>query len=91
MKEEYARLSLKVGLFCGRGDAFLGRDHFGSRLREKAWELTPELFKQLQEEARSMGIPDEVVAETAEDQATESSMIRVGLEAQKLVDRRSVH
>lgn len=91
MEEDFARLSFKVGLFCGRADAFLGKMYFTSRARKVAWELTPERLEQWQEEARSMGVPDDVVAETPEDRTAEASLIKAGLEAQRRVDRRSVH
>lgn len=87
----YQQLSLRIGLFCGRADAFLGRDHFGSRMRGAAWDLTQALFDELAAEARALGIPESVTAVTPDDAANEQRIIEAGTQAQRQVDRRWVH
>lgn len=88
---DYMRLSLRVGLFAGRADAYLGGDHFESKTHAVAWEFTQEMFDGWQAEARALGIPESVTTMTAEDLVGEDRIITLGMKLQRAVDRRSVH
>ena len=65
----YARLSFRVGVFAGRADRFLGRPHFGTKARAVPWTLTPELLDEWRQEARALGVPEEVLP--PQDEASE--------------------
>ena len=90
-KRDYALLSLQVGLFCGKVDSYLNQSLYTLKARAHAWRLTPELLKQWQAEARLLGVPDEIFAETSEDQSRMAAALDAGLAVQDQVDRRSVH
>lgn len=87
---EYATLSLSAGIFSGRVDRFLGRPHFASKVRKIAWQLTPAILEELRQEARDLGVPETVFAETDADRANAPGLVELGLELQKIVDQKSV-
>jgi hypothetical protein len=88
MNREYAELSLEIGLFCGAADNFLGGTYFIDKVRLRRWDLTQELFESLKQEARTLGVPDEVLATIPAIVARHRDLwITLGMQLQDQVDR----
>lgn len=66
MTEEYAKLSLRVGVLAGAVDDYLGGNSFEVVIRFNAWSLTEQLLVDLESAARSLGVPDEVIQQARE-------------------------
>jgi hypothetical protein len=86
MDRDYAELSLKVGMFAGAADNYLGGTLFLFRVREHRWDLTPEMLDGWKQEAVGLGVPAERLELTAQDKAKLPEWVTAGMNMQRAVD-----
>jgi hypothetical protein len=93
MDDDYAILSLLVGLFAGRVDAYLGKLHFEPLTRKESWNFTWQLLAEWQQQAIAMGVPVDVAMPTPEDLALSYNPkgLKSAKEAQRLRDLETGH
>lgn len=89
MSEDEAALSFLTGLFAGKADTYLGSDHFISKTRAEAWDLTWEKLAAWQVEAIEMGVPKEILKPDEIVLQMMPNIIEIGIKLQQLVDLRS--
>lgn len=69
MTREYAALSVRYGVLSGRIDGFLGTLGFQHTGRSASWNLSVEALDQMKEQARQLGVPQEVLDKAEHDAA----------------------
>lgn len=89
MDDDYAKLSLLVGMFAFTADRFLGRLHFIPITSQQPWTYTWEKLAAWKAEAIQMGVPAKALELDRKMKKALPRLIEEGKRRQAKADRRN--